>query len=109
MSKTKVFAVLGYPVAHSRSPALHNRAFAALGLNAVYVPFEVHPTQLAAAISGLRALGIAGANITLPHKTEMIALVDRVEPNAKARGIVLEERLLTLMLQRGIPLHFDGR
>ena len=88
MKPTQVYAILGYPVGHSRSPAMHNRAFSELGLDAVYVPFEVHPSQLAAAISGLRALNIAGANITLPHKTAVMALLDRVEPRAQAIGAV---------------------
>ncbi len=85
---TDVYAIFGFPVSHSRSPAMHNAAFRALDLDAVYVPFAVHPAALPAAISGMRALGIVGANVTLPHKANVMALLDRVEPDARAIGAV---------------------
>ncbi len=85
---TDVYAILGFPVGHSRSPIMHNRAFAALGLAAVYVPFAVAPEKLSAAISGIRALGMRGANVTLPHKSAVMALLDHVEPDALAIGAV---------------------
>jgi shikimate dehydrogenase len=85
---TAVYAVLGWPVAHSRSPAMHNAAFQTLDLDAVYVPLAVPPERLAQAIAALRALDIAGANVTLPHKAALLALLDEVEPGARAIGAV---------------------
>ncbi len=84
----QVYGILGWPVAHSRSPAMQEAAFRALGIDAVYVPFPVRPERLADAVAGLRALGIAGANVTLPHKEAVIALLDEVEPDARAIGAV---------------------
>lgn len=88
MTHTQVFAIFGHPISHSRSPAMHNRAFAELGLDAVYVPFDVSPEALADAVRGLRALGIAGANVTLPHKTAVMAHLDHVSTEAQAIGAV---------------------
>jgi shikimate dehydrogenase len=97
---TAVYAVLGWPVAHSRSPAMHNAAFQALGLDAVYVPLAITPERLPQAIAALRTLAIAGANVTLPHKSALLALggtapalrggalLDDVEPAARAIGAV---------------------
>jgi shikimate dehydrogenase len=85
---TKVYGIVGYPVSHSRSPAMQEAAFRALGLDARYVPFPVAPGDLRAAIAGLRALGIAGANVTVPHKEAVIACLDEVEPAARAMGAV---------------------
>jgi len=65
---TRVVGVFGWPVGHSLSPPMHNAAFAELGLNWVYVPFEVRPDDLAKAVSGVGALGLAGVNVTIPHK-----------------------------------------
>jgi shikimate dehydrogenase len=83
-----VYGVLGYPVAHSRSPAMHRAGIEAAGLNAVYGAFPVPPERLAAAVHGLAALGIAGANVTLPHKRVIAALIDEVEPDARLIGAV---------------------
>jgi len=85
---TAIYGVLGWPVAHSRSPAMHNAAFAALGLDALYVPLAVPPARLPAAIAALRALDVAGANATLPHKAALLALLDEVEPAARVIGAV---------------------
>ncbi len=65
---TRTVGIIGWPVSHSLSPAIHNAAFAALGLDWVYVPLPVHPLQLFAALTGLGAMGFAGANVTMPHK-----------------------------------------
>ncbi|NLE75343.1 MAG: shikimate dehydrogenase, partial [Chloroflexi bacterium] len=64
---TQVVGLLGWPVEHSLSPAMHNTAFAALGLDWAYVPFPVQPGDLPAALAGLRALGVRGVNVTVPH------------------------------------------
>jgi shikimate dehydrogenase len=85
---TAVYGVFGWPVAHSRSPAMHNAAFAALGLDAVYVPYAVTPERLARAVEAAHALGIAGFNVTLPHKAAIMPLLSSVEPAALAIGAV---------------------
>lgn len=83
-----VYGIFGFPVAHSRSPAMHNRAFEALALDARYVPFAVAPEQLADAVRGVRALGIRGLSITLPHKTAIMPWLDEIDPVARAIGAV---------------------
>ncbi|MGD8239475.1 MAG: shikimate dehydrogenase, partial [Armatimonadota bacterium] len=65
---TRVVGVFGAPVRHSCSPPMHNAAFAALGLDFIYVPFEVSPEQLSTAVMAVRALGMPGVNVTIPHK-----------------------------------------
>jgi shikimate dehydrogenase len=84
----RFYCVLGDPVAHSRSPAIHARAFERLGIDAVYAPCRVTPAELPAAIAGLRALGCAGFNVTVPHKTAVAGLVDRLEGDAARIGAV---------------------
>jgi shikimate dehydrogenase len=85
---TDVYGIFGHPIGHSRSPAMHNRAFAALGIDAVYVPFDVAPERLPEAIASISALGLRGLNVTLPHKTAVMALLDRIDPDATAIGAV---------------------
>jgi shikimate dehydrogenase len=85
---TRVGAVLGFPVAHSASPALHNAAFRALGIDAVFVALPVAPADLAAAVRGLVALRFLGASVTVPHKQEAARLCDRLEPAAAHIGAV---------------------
>ena len=96
--RTRVAGVLGWPIAHSLSPAMHNAAFEALRLDWVYVPFAVPPENLRAGIAGLRALGFVGANITIPHKQAVMALVDDVTPAADVIGavntLVIGERIV---------------
>jgi shikimate dehydrogenase len=76
--------VIGWPVEHSLSPVIHNAAFAALGMDWVYVPLAVPPLRLPEAIRGLRALGFAGVNVTMPHKTEAAEVVDTCSDDARA-------------------------
>ena len=85
---TKVVGVWGHPVGHSRSPAMHNAALAALGLDWVYVPFEVVPDEAAAAVAGLRALGLVGVNVTVPLKETVLPLLDVVKEDAHRIGSV---------------------
>lgn len=77
---------------------MHNAAFAAQGLDLVYLAFDVLPEHLPTAVSGLRALGLAGANITIPHKESILPLLDDVEPAARRAGavntVVVRERAL---------------
>jgi shikimate dehydrogenase len=85
---TRVIGLLGDPVAHSRSPQIHNAAFAACGLDCVYVPFAVAVAALPAAVAGLRALGLRGANVTVPHKVAAAGLLDELDETAAALGAV---------------------
>jgi len=88
-SKTYGLAgVMGWPVAHSRSPMLHNHWIRQYGLNGAYVLLPVAPGRLEAALRGLPALGFAGCNITIPHKIDAMALVERVDPIARRIGAI---------------------
>jgi len=83
-----VAGVIGDPVEHSLSPALHNAAFAALRLDWVYVAFPVAAGQVGAAVSGMRALGVAGLSVTMPHKAAVAAEMDELSPAAARLGAV---------------------
>ncbi len=85
---TRLFGLLGDPVAHSLSPAIHNAALQAAGIDGVYLALRVSPLDLGMAIAGARALGIAGLNVTIPHKVSVIAHLDGVTPVAGAIGAV---------------------
>jgi shikimate dehydrogenase len=78
---TRLVALLGHPVAHSLSPRMQNAAFAARGLDLVYVAFDVPPERFESAVRGLAALGAAGANVTTPHKLAAAALAETDEPS----------------------------
>lgn len=86
--RTRIVALLGFPVEHSRSPAMHNAAFQALGLDYRYVPFAVPPAALEHATKGVRALGFAGANLTIPHKERVIPWLDDLSREARLIGAV---------------------
>lgn len=86
--KTALFGIIGYPIRHSLSPVIQNSAFAAAGIDAVYVPFEVLPGALEHAVSGLIALGVQGFNVTIPHKTSIIPLLHRLDKSAELAGAV---------------------
>lgn len=86
--KTALAGVMGWPIAHSLSPRLHNHWIAHLGLDAAYVPFAVRPEGLGAAARGLEALGIKGVNVTVPHKVEIMAHLDHIDETAEAIGAV---------------------
>jgi len=86
--QTQLVGVMGWPIAHSLSPAMHNAAFDALGLNWHYVPLPVHPSQVGAAIEGLKALGFRGSNVTLPHKEAVIPHLDDVPSHVARFGAV---------------------
>jgi shikimate dehydrogenase len=84
--QTKIFGILGRPVAHSLSPVMHNAAFRHLGVNAVYVAFPV--TDIRKAVAGLRGLGIGGVSVTIPFKVEIIPLLDELDSRAAEIGAV---------------------
>src|SRR5258706_1680459 len=84
----KVAAVLGWPVEHSRSPAIMNAAFAALGVDAEMIAMGVPPEHFASSVAGLRALPMLGASVTIPHKFAAHALCDELAPAARAIGAV---------------------
>ncbi len=85
---TQLVGLIGWPVAHSRSPAMHNAAFATLGLNGRYVPLPAPPGRVGDAVRGLIALGFRGANVTAPHKESVLAHVDALSPAAQMVGAV---------------------
>ena len=80
---THVVGIVGWPVEHSLSPAIHNAAFEASGLDWTYVPLPVPPRALPEALAGLAALGFRGANVTMPHKTETADLVGDLSEDAR--------------------------
>ncbi len=84
----KIVGIIGYPLGHSISPAMHNAAYQELGLDYEYIPFEVEPADLPQALPGLRALHIAGFNVTIPHKETIIPLLDDVTKLARTIGAV---------------------
>ena len=86
--RTRLIGVWGHPVGHSRSPAMHNAALAALGLDWAYVPFDVAPERLPAAVEGLRAMNLVGINVTVPHKEAVLPLLDVVDEDARRIGSV---------------------
>jgi len=88
LGHTKVVGVIGWPIEHSVSPPMHNAAFCALGLDWCYVPFPVQPSRVDGVPVGMRALGIRGLNVTVPHKQALLALVDELTPAARAIGAV---------------------
>lgn len=86
--KTRVFGIIGCPVSHSASPLMHNTSFFELSMPSVYVPFNVRPENLADAVRGLKALDVAGFNVTIPHKETVLSFLDEVDPFAKKVGSV---------------------
>jgi len=85
---TRVAGIIGDPVSHSRSPAIHNAAFSALDLDWVFVAFTVPKGEAARALDGVRALGIAGLSVTMPHKTDAAEACDELTQAAAALGAV---------------------
>ncbi|HSU31354.1 MAG TPA: shikimate dehydrogenase [Bryobacteraceae bacterium] len=85
---TRVYGVIADPVAHSKSPAIHNRAFQARRIDAVYLPFLVAPAQLTDWMKMALALPVAGFSVTIPHKQRILRHLDVVEPLAKRIGAV---------------------
>lgn len=93
-------ALLGHPVAHSASPAIHNAAFAAVGIDAVYVALDVSPDRIDMAVDAIGALGLLGANVTVPHKRAVLSRVPRRTAAAQLCGaantVYVEDGQLTV-------------
>jgi len=85
---TRLVGLIGWPVEHSLSPAMHDAAFDAVSLNWRYVPLPVPPGQIEVAVRGLAALGFRGANVTVPHKQAVIPVLDSIAPDAGEFGAV---------------------
>ena len=86
--RIKIYLLIGDPVEQSLSPSMHNAAFKALGLNSVYIALRVPKPMLARVMTGVRAMAIAGLNVTVPHKITMIDMIDKIEESAKLVGAV---------------------
>lgn len=104
--KTKIVGLIGWPTGHSVSPKMHNAAFAELGLDWCYVPLPVpvEPAgRIGEAVQGVRALGLAGVNVTVPHKQAVMPYLDQLSPAAEAIGAVN-----TIVVQRDGQLLGDN-
>ncbi|WP_040207903.1 shikimate dehydrogenase [Neobacillus jeddahensis] len=84
----KLFGVLGNPIGHSMSPVMHNDLFSFYNIDAHYLPFQVKEEDLQAAVKGLKAIGVGGFNITVPHKSDIIPFLDEVDELAASIGAV---------------------
>ncbi|MBT3380066.1 MAG: shikimate dehydrogenase [Lentisphaerae bacterium] len=93
------YALLGWPVKHSVSPQMQGAGFQALGIDATYELIEVHPKDLGVCVERLRDTGFAGWNVTVPHKEQVIDMVNHVDPGARAAGSV------NTVINRGGVLH----
>ncbi len=87
-ARTQLCGIALHPAGHTRSPAMHNAAFAALGVDAAYLAFDVRPENLAAAIAGVRAIGIRQLAVSIPHKQAVMELLDEVDATARRIGAV---------------------
>ncbi len=83
LGHTKVLGVMGDPIAHSLSPVMHNAAIRALNIDYIYVPFHVKAGSLREAIEGVAAMGIAGVNLTIPHKENVIEYLDEISEHSR--------------------------
>ncbi|KKL50317.1 hypothetical protein LCGC14_2306690 [marine sediment metagenome] len=86
--KTHTLCLIGHPVSHSFSPIMHNAQIKESGLNYVYIAYDVHPDNLEKAVSGFKALGIEGINVTIPHKENIMQYIDEIDPIAKKIGSI---------------------
>jgi shikimate dehydrogenase len=102
----KLYGVIGDPIGHSMSPVMHNDLFKFYGLDSHYFSFHVKQMDLEDAVKGFKAIGAAGFNVTVPHKTNIIPLLDKVDPLAEAIGAVN-----TVVNENGMLIGYntDGR
>ena len=85
---TKTICLIGSPVEHSLSPAMHTFSFEQLGVDCVYLAYNVEPDQLEAAVNGMKELGFLGYNVTMPHKTYISRYLDELSPAAELMGAI---------------------
>ncbi len=104
--RTKITGLFGYPVEHTLSPAMHNAAFEALGLDYCYVVFPVYPDSLREAVQAIKALHLSGVNVTIPHKERVISFLDEVDKEASLIGAV---NTVVNMNGKLIGYNTDGR
>jgi shikimate dehydrogenase len=81
--ETALYGIFGYPIGHSLSPLMHNTAFAHHGIDAVYLPFAVHPSRVESAVKAITALQLRGVNVTIPHKQAVMPWLDTLSPEAR--------------------------
>ncbi len=86
--KTQPFAVLGHPISHSLSPVMHNASLGALGMDAVYLAFDVHPDSLIEVLHAMQRMGFGGVNLTVPHKEVAFRGIEDLDDGAKRLGAV---------------------
>ncbi len=105
-AQTKLFCVIGHPIKHSKSPNMHNAALEKAGINGCYAAFDIEPEKLGDFVLGMRAMGISGANVTIPHKENIVKYLDSVTKEAKIIGAVN-----TIFVENGklIGDNTDGR
>ncbi len=84
----KTYCIIGDPIDHSLSPAMHNAAFNSIGLNCIYIGFRVPKGELEMSLHSLRANNISGFNVTIPHKVDIIPYIDELDPSAKKANAV---------------------
>ena len=87
-STTRIYGIFGHPIEHSLSPVMQNNAFSELDLDSVYVAFDVPPPSISEAVSAIRALGISGINVTIPHKETIMTHLDEISTDAMLVGAV---------------------
>lgn len=87
-STTRIYGIFGHPIEHSLSPVMQNNAFSELDLDSVYVAFDVPPEKISEAVSAIRALGISGINVTIPHKERIMTYLDEISSDAMLVGAV---------------------
>jgi shikimate dehydrogenase len=104
-ANTELAGVMGWPVKHSLSPVMHNAALRRLGLNWCYVALPVQPDAVNAAVRGLAALHFQGCNITVPHKSAVMPLLDMIDQDAQALGAV---NTLVISHQENAAAHIAG-
>jgi len=87
-AKTRIYGIFGHPIFQSLSPAMHNAAFEHLGLDCVYLAFDVDPKDITGAVSSIRDLGLCGINVTIPHKQSVMEGLDEIAQEASIVGAV---------------------
>ncbi|HMP74071.1 MAG TPA: shikimate dehydrogenase [Kiritimatiellia bacterium] len=85
---TKPYAVLGHPIGHTLSPVMHNASIASLGLDAIYLAFDVHPDRLLPVLEAMQSMGFGGVNLTIPHKEVAFRGLDQLDESARLVGAV---------------------